>query len=393
MGLLLILKSNCMKQIKFMILSASVILLATACQKNIDGDAVSRNVASEAKGGNGLAGSVYTLSNESSGNHIIMFSRSANGTLTWEAAIATGGAGTGAGLGSQGAIALSQDNKYIIAVNAGSNSISSFTVSASGLSWASTVASGGMMPISVTIHNNLAYALNAGADNNISGFKISADGKLRPITGSTRPLSATSVGPAQVSFTDDGNAIVITEKMTNKITTYTIESDGLPGAMHTLTSANATPFGFAIGKMGMIYVSEAAGGAPGASTVSSYQVQNDGSILLLDGPVSAGQTAACWVVAVNNGKYVYATNTGSGNISSFKASNDGSLDVLQAAAGVTGMGSTPIDAALSNNSKYLYALLSGTATIGAFQVMSDGSLDWIQNSGRLPVGTVGLAAK
>ena len=357
-----------------MFLSASIILFATACQKNIEGDALSRDVASEAKGGNGLPGSIYTLSNESSGNHIIMFSRSTNGTLTWEAAIATGGVGTGTGLGSQGAITLSQDNKYIIAVNAGSNSISSFTVSPSGLSWASTVASGGIMPISVTIHKNIVYALNAGADNNISGFTISADGKLWPLTGSTRPLSAMSAGPAQVSFTENGNAIVITEKMTNKITTYTIESVGTPGAIHTLTSANATPFGFAVGKMGMIYVSEAAGGAPGASTVSSYQVQDDGSIHLLNGPVSAGQTAACWVVAVNNGKYIYATNTGSGNISSFKAGNDGSLDVLQAAGGVTGMGSSPIDAALSNNSKYLYALLAGTESIAAFEIHSDGSL-------------------
>ena len=376
-----------------MFLSASIILFATACQKNIEGDALSRDVASEAKGGNGLPGSIYTLSNESSGNNIIMFSRSTNGTLTWEAAIATGGVGTGTGLGSQGAITLSQDNKYIIAVNAGSNSISSFTVSPSGLSWASTVASGGIMPISVTIHKNIVYALNAGADNNISGFTISADGKLWPLTGSTRPLSAMSAGPAQVSFTENGNAIVITEKMTNKITTYTIESDGTPGAIHTLTSANATPFGFAVGKMGMIYVSEAAGGAPGASTVSSYQVQDDGSIHLLNGPVSAGQTAACWVVAVNNGKYIYATNTGSGNISSFKAGNDGSLDVLQAAGGVTGMGSSPIDAALSNNSKYLYALLAGTKSIAAFEIHSDGSLEWIQNSAGLPDGSVGLAAK
>jgi 6-phosphogluconolactonase len=382
-----------MKQIKFMIFSASVTLLATACQKNIKNDAISREVASEVKGGNGSPGNVYTLSNESSGNRILTFSRSASGMLTWEAAIATGGVGTGTGLGSQGAIVLSQDNKYIIAVNAGSNSISSFTVSPSGLIWASTVASGGMMPISVTIHNNLVYALNAGGENNISGFKISADGRLWPLTGSTRPLSAMNAGPAQVSFTDDGSAIVITEKMTNKITTYTIESDGTPGAIHTLTSANATPFGFAVGRMGMIYVSEAAGGAPGASTVSSYHVQDDGSIHLIDGPVSAGQTAACWVVVLNNGKYVYATNTGSGNISSFTASTDGSLDVSEAAAGITGMSSAPIDAALSNNSKYLYALLSGTETIAAFQVNSDGALEWIQNSGALPDGTTGLAAK
>jgi 6-phosphogluconolactonase len=380
-----------MRHFRFVIIAAFTPLLFASCQKKINNDSISQNVSSSAKGGS--PGNVYTLSNEASDNRVIMFSRSSNGTLTWEGAFSTGGAGTGIGLGSQGAIALSNDNKLLLAVNAGSHSVSSFTVSPSGLKWVSTVPSGGMMPISVTIYKSLVYVLNAGADNNVSGFTIAPDGKLSPLEGSTRPLSAANAGPAQVSFTADGGAIVVTEKMTNKIITYTIESDGTPGAMHTLTSANATPFGFAVGKMGMIYVSEAAGGAPGASTVSSYRVLDDGSIHLLDGPVSAGQTAACWVVRVNNGKYIYATNTGSGNISSFKASNQGSLDVIQAAGGVTGMGSEPIDAALSNNSKYLYALLAGTECIASFEIHSDGSLEWIQNSAGLPDGSVGLAAK
>jgi 6-phosphogluconolactonase len=390
-GNFLTIKIVCMKRIKYFMLSACVIV--SACQKDISNDAITRDVASDAKNGDSSPGNVYTLSNDASENRVIVFARSSDGMLTWKGAVPTGGTGTGSGLGSQGAIALSSGNKYLLAVNAGSNTISSFIVTPSGLTWASTVASGGIMPISVTIHNNLVYVLNAGMDNNISGFTISNDGELWPLAGSTRPLSSMSAGPAQVSFTDDGDALVITEKATNTITSYTVEPDGTPGMMHTLPSANATPFGFAVGKGGLIYVSEAAGGAPGASTVSSYRVDNDGSIHLTEGPVSAGQTAACWVVVVNNGKYVYATNTGSGNLSSFKATNHGDLDVLQAAAGVTGMGSSPIDAALSNNSKYVYALLAGSHSIAVFQIQADGSLEWVQNTGGLPEGTVGLEAK
>ena len=97
------------------------------------------------------------------------------------------------------------------------------------------------MPVSVTVHNDLVYVLNAGAGNNISGFRISADGELWPLEGSIKSLSAMNAGGAQVSFANDGDVLVITEKNTNMIISYTIDSDGLPGMMHTLASANATP--------------------------------------------------------------------------------------------------------------------------------------------------------
>jgi 6-phosphogluconolactonase (cycloisomerase 2 family) len=169
-------------------------------------------------------------------------------------------------------------------------------------------------------------------------------------------------------------------------------SDGTPGTMHMLTSANATPFGFAVGRDGMLYVSEAAGGAPGASTVSSYHVGSNGMISRVEGPISAGQTAACWVVLTNNEKYVYATNTGSNTVSSFLADADGMLDVLSATAASTSI-STPIDAVLSNNSKFLYVLNSGTESITAMSVDNHGTLGFLQNVSGLPDGAVGLAAK
>ncbi len=240
---------------------------------------------------------------------------------------------------------------------------------------------------------NLVYVLNSGGSGNIHGFMLHADGSLHAIAGSSRPLSATSAGAAQISFVAEGGVVAITEKATNKIITYTINAAGVPGMMHSLTSAHPTPFGFALGKNGIIYVSEAAGGAPGASTVSSYHISSDGMISLVDGPVSASQSAACWVVATNNGKYIYATNTNSNTISSFNTDNKGSLSVLSAVAAMTGMSSVPIDAALTNNSKFLYILNSGNESIGAYSVANDGGLDDIQMVSGLPDGATGLAAK
>jgi 6-phosphogluconolactonase len=385
-----------MKKSKLLIaMSAATSLLIISCKKDMQNsfsEEVSKAGMSTAAKEKTTVGFVYTLSNEASGNRVLTYSRSTAGTLNYESAYSTGGNGTASGLGSQGAVTLSDDNNILLAVNAGSHSISSFTVSGGDLQWKSTVASGGAMPISVTVHNDMVYVLNAGGSGNISGFTLDAGGSLHPLANSTRPLSSAAAGPAQVSFAQEGAVLVVTEKMTNKIISYTITGDGTPGVMKMLTSANATPFGFAVGMDGMLYVSEAAGGAPGASTVSSYHVATNGVISLIEGPVSAGQTAACWVVLTNNGKYVYATNTGSNTVSSFLTAHDGMLDVLSASAASTGI-NVPIDAALSNNSKYLYVLNSGNESITAMSIGNDGSLAFLQNLSGLPNGAAGLAAK
>lgn len=366
-----------------------------SCQKenhlSVDDPAIA-SVAAKGMNEN-IVGHVYTASNQVAGNQVLAYNRSAAGTLTFSGSFATGGTGAGGGLGNQGALVLSENNDWLLVVNAGSNTISSMRVSGNSLILESMINSGGIRPISVTLNNNIVYVLNAGGSGNITGFTLHADGSLQPIAGSTRPLSSVNADAAQISFVSGGNSVAVTEKATNKIITYLIDAMGIPGAMHMLNSVNATPFGFAVGENGILYVSEAAGGAPGASTVSSYQINSSGVISLIDGPISAAQTAACWVVLTNNGKYVYATNTGSGNISSFLTDDTGELSVLSAIAAPTGMGSAPIDAALSNNSKFLYVLNAGNETISAFVVSNNGSLTHLQNIPGLPDGATGLAAK
>jgi len=377
-----------MKHAKKLIPVAIAALIFSACQKN---DQPISEIATKKVETNNIVGHVYTLSNQVAGNEVLDYTRSSTGHLTWSASYSTGGTGTGGGLGNQGALILTTTGNFLLAVNPGSNTIASLEISGSGLTLVSTVSSGGMMPISITQYGNFVFVLNAGGDGNISGFTMDGDGNLTAIAGSTRPLSSTMSGPAQISFVQDGKVLVVTEKATNKIISYTVDGSGTAGMMHSITSANPTPFGFAVGHNNYIYVSEADGGAPGASTVSSYYVGMDGAITLATGPVSAGQTAACWVVVTNNGKYVYATNTGDNNVSSFLAGSSGSLEVLEAIAGTTEAG--PIDAAFSNNSKFLYVLNAGGHSIDAFSVGNNGSLNSLQTVAGIPEGATGLAAK
>ncbi|MEZ4650047.1 MAG: beta-propeller fold lactonase family protein [Candidatus Eisenbacteria bacterium] len=162
-------------------------------------------------------GSVFTATNSSEGNEIIQYARASDGQIAEVARVATGGLGTGGGLGNQSGISLSPSGQWLFAVNAGSDDVSVFRVRRGQLELMDTEPSGGTQPISVTAHGNLVYVLNAGVPNNIQGFHLAPNGDLMPIAGSERMLSGDDVGPAQVSFSPNGDYLVVTEKGTNAI--------------------------------------------------------------------------------------------------------------------------------------------------------------------------------
>jgi 6-phosphogluconolactonase len=404
------LKNKIMKNSKITLAFAITVLLFSACKKDdleqspLASDA--NTAASSLKKGSsdeGKTGHVYVLSNQADGNSVMDYQRASDGSLTLSGSYPTGDLGTGAGLGSQGSVIIVQnegdDNNdgererkgdILLAVNAGSNTITSFKIKGNGLDLISTVSSGGLMPISITQSGKLVFVANAGGTGNISGFSISKNGNLQPIANSSRPYSTSNSGPGEIAFVNEGKVLVITEKATNMITSYTVSKSGIPGNMSTTASANQTPFGFAVAK-DVIYVTEAAGGMANASTVSSYRVNKNGTISLITGPVSANQTAACWAVITDNNKYVYATNAGSSSVSSFNVSKTGSISVKEAVAGIAAPGAA--DAALSSKSRYLYVRNGGGASISAFMVAKDGTLNNVQTITGLPAGAYGIAAE
>jgi 6-phosphogluconolactonase len=341
------------------------------------------------------AGKVFTSTNAAANNEVLVFDQTEEGALQLVARTATGGQGTGAGLGSQGAVTLSQDGRYLFVVNAQSNTVSTFALSGNAPRLTSVVPSGGLDPISVTEHEGLVYVLNAQGVGNVAGFRH-VRGTLSPIAGAQGALSVvTGAAPAQVSFSSDGEALIVTEKGTNKLTSYRVKRDGTVGAPIVTASSGLTPFGFAVDRRDHIIVSEAAGGAAGASTVSSYKLGEDtlARPLLISASLPTAQTAACWVAVTPNGKFAYVTNAGSGNVSSFAVSpHSGKISLLQAAAGNLGAGSAPIDVAVSADGHHLFALGAGSLAITSFAVHSDGSLLQVGRAEGLLRGTVGLAA-
>lgn len=322
-----------------------------------------------------------------------MYTRTGNGTLTFRRTYPTGGLGSGGGLGNQGGLVLSNNNRWLFAVNAGSDEITVFAVRHDRLIFRDKIYSGGSTPVSVTFDRGLLYVLNAGSDN-ISGFTLNRRGKLTSLAGSTRSLSGTGTGPAQIEFDPDGELLVVTEKATNLIDTFVLDNHGLPGAISSFASVGATPFGFAFDMRGRLVVSEAAGGAPDASSVSSYRLSDKGNLSVISGAVPTTESAACWVVITKNGRYAYTTNAGSSSVSGYRIRRNGSLSLLDAdgATGDTGAGSAPIDMALSRNSQFLYTLSAADGSIAAFRVRHNGSLRDVQRLEGLTTGLNGLAA-
>ncbi len=335
------------------------------------------------------AGAVYTMTNDDAGNQVRVFDRSADGSLAPGGVFDTGGLGTGSGLGNQGGVALSEDERWLFVVNAGSSELSVFRVRNQGLKLTDRIHSGGVQPISVTAYKDLVYVLNAGGAGGIAGFRIDNKGRLAPIPGASQPLSGAGVGPAQVAFDPSGQVLVVTEKGTNQILTYVVDDWGVAGPPIVHASAGQTPYGFEFGKRGQLFVSEAAGGAAGAATTSSYEVSSDGGLSVISPAVSANGSAACWLIVTQNGRYAYTSNTASNDLSVFEIGFDGDITLV----GNVSAGAGPLDSALTNNSRFLYVFDAGTGTLSGFRVEADGNLAEIPLDISGLAGSNGLAAR
>jgi 6-phosphogluconolactonase (cycloisomerase 2 family) len=353
-------------------------------------------------------GAVFAATNAPEGNEVVMYTQGDDGRLTYFASFATGGTGSGAGLaapvdplGSQDSLIVYGD--WLFVVNAGSNEISSFSISRDGLQLVDTVSSGGDYPISLTAYEGWLYVLNIGTDASISGFSIGSDGSLTPLDGSTRSLSAanssppnTLQAPSQVSFSPDGQFLVVTEKASNEINVFPVGTDGLPSTDPVVTqSEGVLPFSFTFADDGTLLVTEVVGqgsAPPGNGAVSSYTINSDGTLTPITTSEPNLQTATCWIVTA--GPYAYVSNTASDSVSSYSIATDGSISLLESQAFTTANGAAPLDMTVLDN--YIYVLNAALGRVTSYEIdPTDGSVVSLSNAvstlAEAP-GSAGLAA-
>jgi 6-phosphogluconolactonase (cycloisomerase 2 family) len=335
-------------------------------------------------GGRHFEGAVYAMSNSSQGNEIVVFQRHFNGRLTPAGSYPTAGYGSGDGidpLGSQGALIISRNYRWLLAVNAGSDDISVFRVRRHSLELKGTFDSGGQFPVSLTLYRNLLYVLNAGRDGagaNIAGFRLDRDGELTLLSDSIQALDPG--GYHQIGFNPGGDALVVTQgdpNGENAILVFPVDEEGLPAAAPVISpSVGVVPFGFVFDWLGHLMVAEAGSGA-----VSSYAILDDGTLQVIDGSVPNGNRATCWIARSLFGG-VFTANTGSDNISSYKSNfYTGQLRLQEAEAGT---GNKPIDMATTADGRFLYVLNAADGTVGGFRITRHGALKSMGTVAGLP---------
>jgi 6-phosphogluconolactonase len=359
----------------------------------------------------GSAGGVYTMTNAAGGNAIVAFSHGGNhgsdSTLTPLGSFPTGGAGTGGAidpLRSQNSLILDPRHRFLFAVDAGSNEITSFRVNSDAtLTLADHVASGGNLPVSLAFSSGLLYVLNAG-DNRIEAFRVGTNGSLDSLGGTS--LAPGAAGASTIGVSGDGRSVIVTERDANRLELLGVRRNGTLESPTVTPSSGAVPFGFATTATGAVVVTEAQGALPDGA-VSSYRVASGRNLLAgfgggggggtdslkaITASLDAGGLATCWVVAARTGT-AYVVNSGSAAIATVRVSGAGALTRIDATAIQFPAASAPIDLDLATGDRLLYVLEAGTGDIAVID--SRGGTPQLLNAvpaGAGASGMQGLAA-
>ncbi|HTY84906.1 MAG TPA: hypothetical protein VMB19_11845 [Silvibacterium sp.] len=343
-------------------------------------------------------GAVFAMTNAASNNQINAYTRGEDGSLQFSAAFPTGGNGSGGTLDplhSQGSLMLSADHRLLFAVNAGSGTVSSFAVRGAQLSLLDTVPTGGSMPTSVTQAGDLVYVLNAGGNGSVSGLRILGNGHLQPIPHSTGYLSGSASAPTDVVLSPNGQFLVVLESATNKIDVFRVFPSGTLSNPVVNESAGVTPFAAVFAPGGALIVGNVTNANTVSSTISSYQLDWNGSLRVVSNALSTGGQATCWDVIGRFGRSVYTSNPNNSTLSGFNIERNGALTPIDnGVVGQTPTGSLNIDIAASDDGRYLYTLDTIAGVISTFAVQEDGSLVNLGQQDGLPAsaGLNGIAA-
>ena len=345
------------------------------------------------------AGAVFVMTNAADRNEIISYKRAADGSLQAGRRFATGGRGSGGNndpLESQGSLTLSQDHNLLFAVNAGSGELSVFRVHGSDLWLVDKQLTGGAEPNAVAQYGQLLYVLNTGGSSSVVGFRVSDDGRLRPIPNSLSFLSTNTSGAASLAFSPNGQFLLVTERETNNIDVFLVEKNGTLSPIVINASAGPGAFSVVFAPNGAALVTETGPtGGHDASAISSYAVASNGTLSAISTSVPTLGAATCWNAVTPNGKWVYTSNAGTSNISGFNIAANGALTALPGTiVGTNPSGATNLDIAITSDGNFLYSLDGEIGMISIFGIQSDGTLTNLGTVGGLPknVGFNGIAA-
>ena len=326
------------------------------------------------------AGAVFVQSDNLTGNTVVAYDRASGGTLTQAGVYPTGGLGgqlAGSVVdhtASQGALAYDAAHQLLYAVNAGSNTITSFAVRGDQLTRLQTIGSGGTFPVSITVHDGQLYVLNARGGGSIQGY-LRLGGLLvkvpawhRDLGFNPNPSPEFTSTPGQIAFTPDGSKLVVTTKGDGQsIEVYPVSLFG-PSTQPVITAdPGNVPFAITFDQQDHLVIAEA-----GPSALATFTVNRDATLTLIT-RTTTGQAATCWVTSTGN--KLYGSNAGSASVSGYTDRN-GTLTAL----GNTSTDPGTVDATASRNGKYLYVQTGRKGIVDEYAIDDAGALT--------PIGSV-----
>jgi hypothetical protein len=340
---------------------------------------------------------VFVANDSTSGNQVAAYDRAPDGTLSLAGTYSTGGNGgvlTGSvvdHLASQGSLTYDRRHSLLFAVNAGSDSVTVFAVLRDRLLRLEVLPSGGTFPVSVAVHGDLVYVLNAKNGGSVQGYRVFF-GLVLPIGGSNRPLGLSNAAagtasefvntPGQVDFSPNGSQLVVTTKANGSdIDVFGVRFDGRLSNPVVNPEPGAVPFAISWDGSGNLVIAEA-----GTNALATFALHPDNTVTPITA-VGTGAAATCWVTAVDG--FFYASNAGSGNVSNFQSGANGALTLL----GATPTDGGTVDATASPDGQYLYVQTGLNGIIDEFKVNANGSLSAIGSvTVANAVGGEGIAA-
>lgn len=325
-------------------------------------------------------GAVFVQTDDLAGNTVVAYRRATDGSLTQAGVYPTGGLGgqlTGSVVdhtASQGALAYDPAGHLLYAVNAGSNTITAFAVRGDRLARLQTVDSGGDFPVSITVHGDQLYVLNARDGGSIQGY-LRLGGLLLKVPSWHRDLGFTpnptpefTSTPGQIAFTPDGTKLVVTTKGDGQsIEVYPVGASGPSPRPVVTPDPGNVPFAITFDRQNHLVIAEA-----GPSAVATFTINRDATLSLIT-RTTTGQAATCWIVAT--GDHLYASNAGSADVFGY-TDHDGTLTAL----GTTATDPGTVDAAASSNGRFLYVQTGRNGIVDEFSIGEHGALT--------PVGSV-----
>jgi 6-phosphogluconolactonase (cycloisomerase 2 family) len=330
----------------------------------------------QTSGGN----AVFVQTNDPTGNAIDAFQRNGDGTLTFLKSYPTGGLGgkelpgnQSDSLATQGSLRI-VDGRFLVAVNAGSDSITVFQVIGDQLERTQILSSGGPFPNSIAEHGNLVYVLDAGGAGFVSGYRIAGDG-LQPIAGSTRTLGLANSNPpfflsspGQVGFSPDGQHLIVTTKTNSTVDVFSVGQGGLLSATPVKNAAAGVPFAFVFETSGLMVLDFAI-----TSSLQTFTVNADDTITPVSAPAPDGGGALCWITPARG--FEYTSNTATNDVSQYAVTANGTVTLVNPVAANNIPGA--IDSATAGGA-FLYVQSGTSSTVHVFSIGAGGALTLIQ---------------